>query len=371
MLDLNYQPVPVVETEGMPNDEWLKWRTTGIGGSDVSAIYEVSGWTTKRALYYAKKGLEKSVGNPFTLNFGHAVEAFVANQFQVDFEEKHKSWLEAKLGCKIASFVIYKDTMMYQHPLYPFMQANLDYRFLITTVDGATIPGIFECKTTSYHIGPEKWDNGKVPYEYELQTRHYMSVMNENFTIIACVWGNNESDFRARLVTRDLDQEEELIEMEKDFWFNHVKADNPPELSHEHAAQELEAIESYSIADRIKNGSLQEIDTSNKKLKSAVVAYQKAQERLEVLKAKAEEIEASMNLSKAEILECMASSQNEDGSFEGIIEANGNVSYIIKNKKSIRKTVDSSRLKEDLPEIYEKYIKENTSFRFAVKKIEK
>ena len=65
MLDLNYKPLEVVDTQGMPNDKWLDYRTTGIGGSDVAAIYEVSGWTTKRALYYSKMKLSKSEpGNP-------------------------------------------------------------------------------------------------------------------------------------------------------------------------------------------------------------------------------------------------------------------------------------------------------------------
>ena len=39
MLNLNYKPEPVVETEGVPYDEWENYRKNGIGGSDVCGAY--------------------------------------------------------------------------------------------------------------------------------------------------------------------------------------------------------------------------------------------------------------------------------------------------------------------------------------------
>ena len=270
----NYSPVQVVDTEGMANDVWLKYRTTGIGGSDVAAIYEVSGWTTKRALYYAKVGLEKGdASNPYTLDFGHAVEPFVAAWFQKCWEEKYKDWLEKKMGIKIDTIMIYKDTMMYQHPKYPFMQANLDYRIRVYDVNGNTYEGIFECKTTSYHIGEEKWANEQVPPDYEYQCRHYMSIMNLDFCIIAALWGNNVNDYVVRYISRDHDIEEEIIEMEEDFWYNNVLAKNPPPLSVIHAEQEMEAFKSYSIADRIKRGEMTELEPSDDAVLNAAKRY--------------------------------------------------------------------------------------------------
>lgn len=369
MLDLNYKPIEVVETEGMPYEDWLKYRTTGIGGSDVAAIYEVSGWTTKRALYYAKIGLEKDgPSNQFTLDFGHWVEPFVAQWFQHE-QEKYKKWLEKRMNIKIASLVIYKDTMMYRHPLYPWMQANLDYRCQITTDKGDVLEGIFECKTTSWHIGTEKWNDDKVPYEYELQCRHYMSVMNLDFTIIGCLWGNNENDYRVRLITRDYDIEEEMISVEKDFWNNNVLANNPPPLNEKHAAQESEAFKAYSIADRIKSGELAELDTSDEAMAKSIKAYISAQERRDSLKNAATAEEDKMSLAKIKIFECLADKMDESQKKQNFIFDNKSSSFIIKNNRIDKSGFNTSAFKEDYPELYEKYKTTSSYRKFSVEEV--
>lgn len=370
MLNLNYEPKEVVETEGMPYDEWLKYRTTGIGGSDVSAIYEVSGWTTKRALYYAKRGLEKqSASNQYTLDFGHFVEPFVAQWFKAKWEEKYKSWLEKRLGVKIKNLVLYKDTMMYQHPLFPFMQANLDYRCHIVTTSGKTLEGVFECKTTSWHIGAEKWENEKVPLEYELQCRHYMSVMNLDFTIIACLWGNNENDYRVRVVKRDLELEEEMIYTEKDFWENNVLAENPPELSVVHASQEEEAFKSYKIADRIKSGELKEIDTSDEVLKKAIKNYLSAQEKRIALNSALSSQEDEMTKAKTEILTCLAEKTDDTQKKQSFIFDKEGEAAIIKNNRIDKQGFDTNRFKEDYPDLYSQYKKVTSYRKFSVEEI--
>lgn len=370
MLNLNYQPQEVVETEGMPYEDWLKYRTTGIGGSDVSAIYEVSGWTTKRALYYAKRGLDKGeASNQYTLDFGHHVEPFVAQWFKDCWERKYKSWLEKRLNVKIKSLLIYKDTIMYRHPLFPFMQANLDYRCHIETVSGKVLEGIFECKTTSWHIGSEKWNDEKVPLEYELQCRHYMAVMNLDFTIIACLWGNNETDYRARVVKRDLDLEEEMIYMEKDFWENNVLAENPPKLSTVHAKQEEDAFKSYKIADRIKSGEITEIDTSDTVFKNAVKSYLTAQERRSALSTAIASEEDKMTLAKTEILTCLAKQLNDDVRKQSFALSDANNVILVKNNRVDKSGFDTARFKEDYPEIYEQYKKVFSYRKFSVEEV--
>ena len=369
MLDLNYKPIEVVETEGMPYEDWLKYRTTGIGGSDVAAIYEVSGWTTKRALYYAKIGLTKNEpANAYTLDFGHWVEPFVAQWFQHE-QEKYKSWLEKRMDIKIASLVIYKDTMMYRHPLHPCMQANLDYRCQITTDKGDVLEGIFECKTTSWHIGTEKWNDDKVPYEYELQCRHYMSVMNLDFTIIGCLWGNNETDYRVRLIKRDYDIEEEIISMEEDFWENNVLAHNPPPLNEKHAEQEADAFKAYSIADRIKSGELAELDTSDEVMAKSIKAYISAQERRDSLKKAADVEEDKMILAKTKMFECLADKMDESQKKQNFIFDNKGSSFIIKNNRIDKSGFNTSAFKEDYPELYEKYKTTSSYRKFSVEEV--
>lgn len=360
MLNMKYQPIPLVDTDNMPNGDWLKWRTTGIGGSDAAAIYEVSGWTTKRALYYAKIGLSKGEpSNPFTLDFGHAVEPFVATWFQMSFEKKYKKWLEKQLDVKIKRFNIFKDTWMYQHPLFPFMQANLDYRFDLVTEEGKTISGIFECKTTSHHIFYEKWGWDKAPYDYELQTRHYMSIMNLDYTIIACACGSEEKDYCARLIKRDLDLEEELIEMEMDFWENNVQARIPPELSDEHGEQELEAFISYNIGSLIAEGKLPEIKHDYRSIILAANEYREAESKAKLMDKKAKEYKEIMSSHKAVLLDVMASKPRIDCE-------DANYRYTITRKVSAQKRIDSKRIKEERQDIYTEYLKNTPTEKFSV-----
>lgn len=371
MLNLNYKPKELVETEGMPNDVWLKYRTTGIGGSDVSAIYEVSEWTTKRALYYAKLGLDKdSPTNQYTLDFGHWVEPFVAQWFQHEWESKYKSWLEIQMGIKIKNLTIYKDTMMYQHPLYPFMNANLDYRVCIIDENDNIHEGIFECKTTSHHIGNDKWDNKKVPFEYELQCRHYMSVMNLDFTIIGCLWGNNEADYRVRYIKRDYDFEEDIIANEKDFWENNVLAHNPPELSIEHAAQEEAAFTSYSIADKIKSGEITEIGVSDDDLKDVLKQYLEAQDRKEALSSALDAENKKMQVAKVKILEYLAPQSDESIKKQQFLIKNQNKSFSVKNNRVDKSGFNTSQFKEDYPDMCEKYKKISSYRTFSLQEIE-
>lgn len=77
----------------------------------------------------------------------------------------------AQIFAKKTGFSVYRDQTMYQHPLFPFMLADVD-RF-IHLPDGST--AILECKTAHFDTMC-KWANGAVPRHYELQVRHYMWI---------------------------------------------------------------------------------------------------------------------------------------------------------------------------------------------------
>lgn len=114
---------------------------------------------------------------------------------------------------------------MYQHPFFPFLIADVD-RF-VTLPDGRK--AILECKTAHYDM-QFKWANGAVPRHYELQVRHYMSVMNIDVAFIACLFSNNENDFVWQKIERDLEEEENTIMELAAFWNNHVMARVEPPL---------------------------------------------------------------------------------------------------------------------------------------------
>lgn len=48
------EPLVLVETAELTEEEWLSYRRRGIGGSDVAALLGISPWRTARDLYYDK-----------------------------------------------------------------------------------------------------------------------------------------------------------------------------------------------------------------------------------------------------------------------------------------------------------------------------
>ena len=212
-LDLNYQPVPLVDTTKLTNDEWLDWRRKGIGGSDVAVALNQSPYRTARDLYYDKIGRlpqiddeEKSI----TFEIGHLLEDVVAQIF-----------------AKKTGLTVYEDHMMYQHPLFPFMIADVD-RFVLLP-DGRK--AILECKTSHYNNMKTSWFNGAVPKHYELQVKHYLSVMNLDVAYIACLFSNSETDFVWAKIERDLEEEESTILQLQEFWNNYVCSRVEPPLT--------------------------------------------------------------------------------------------------------------------------------------------
>ena len=225
MLNLNYEPeVFVDDITKITEEEGQEHRRSGIGGSDVACIYRVSPWKTANELYHEKMGHQPVVEeerNWVSLEIGHRLEELVVQIFM------------KKTGLKP-----YAVRKMFRHPLYPFMVGDIDF---FVEKDGEI--WVLECKT-SFSFNKEEWANDSIPYHYMLQGMHYMSVTNVAGVIFLCLYGNSENTFFIRTLTRDLELEEEMIELERDFWVNNVQADHEPEF-YEEPDLVLEAIKKY------------------------------------------------------------------------------------------------------------------------------
>ena len=76
-----YEPLVLVETADLSEEDWLDYRRRGIGGSDVSAIFGTSPFRTARDLYYDKLNIasvEDDEGNWVAMEMGHLLEPLVA-----------------------------------------------------------------------------------------------------------------------------------------------------------------------------------------------------------------------------------------------------------------------------------------------------
>ena len=231
MVNINYQPIGLIDTAGMSEEQWLACRAHGpngdievaVGGSDSGVICGDSGFKSRTQLYFEKRGVEirnKKPMNPDILNAGHQLEDFVANNF--------KEYMKRFCNIPYENIRIWNDTMMYQHPFYPFMLANLDRRIIVNGAEG-----ILEIKTTENLSDIKLWKAGIVPKKYEWQCRFYMAVMNLPYTYIACMWGFTVESMAVVKIERDLAIEEVMLETIYDF-VECVESGIEPPLQDEH-----------------------------------------------------------------------------------------------------------------------------------------
>lgn len=341
-LDLNYTPVEVVDTDVISRDDWLDYRRKGIGGSDVAAIFGVSPWKTGRDLYYEKIGREPVIedeSNWVALEYGTRLEDLVAEIFTF------------KTGIPTS-----KDKTMYAHGLFPFMLADVDY--FLTLPDGKK--AILECKTTAM-ANRDKWEDGAVPFYYELQVRHYMAVMNIDVAYIACLYGNNDSSFVYQRIERDLEMEEDLIQRETDFWNRYVQPRcEPPYI--EEVELVLDSIRRYQARADSKAQDVElDVDFGADLVEYLILGEQKAK-----LNEKIKQLETRQKELYAPILEQLGSS------VKGVCVSRDGKVFEVSYKPSYRTTITRDnvvRLQENFPEVYEKYATTTESRRLLIKEI--
>lgn len=179
-----------------------------IGGSDVAVVFGDSPWKSKLELYHEKSGTavpKFARKKPEDiLMAGHMLEDFVAHLF--------RPYMEKNCGIPESAITVTNDTVMYQHPDYPFALVNLDRRI---TVNG--VPGILEIKTTGNWRDIEKWKGGIVPKKYEWQCRYYMAAMDLDYCYIACTWGYSMNEMAVIKIDRDKAIEDTMMETVAEF----------------------------------------------------------------------------------------------------------------------------------------------------------
>ena len=241
-----HEPLVLVETADISEEDWLDYRRRGIGGSDVSAIFGTSPFRTARDLYYDKLNIasvEDDEGNWVAMEMGHLLEPLVAKIF------------ERKTGYRV-----YQIKKMFQHPQYPWMLADVDY--FVELPDGTT--AILEIKTTNYNARDNWWMNGKetVPVYYESQGRHYMAVTDLDRCFFCCLYGNNEEEVIIREVKRDFEYEAEMVFLEQYFWENHVQRHVPPPYTESGALIIESARKHFGPADKNAPAVALDLDTT-------------------------------------------------------------------------------------------------------------
>ena len=118
----------VVKTADLSRNEWLKYRTQGIGGSDVSIIAGINPFRSAYQLWLEKTGqAEPEEAESEYAHFGTLLEPIVRNEFT------------RRTGIKVR-----QKHMLLRSMEHPFMFADLD-----GVINEGGQMAIFEAKTAS------------------------------------------------------------------------------------------------------------------------------------------------------------------------------------------------------------------------------
>lgn len=303
-----------VSTLEMDRIEWLQLRKSGIGGSDASAILGFNRYKSAFQLYIEKTSELVEESDSEAAYWGNVLEDVVAKEFA------------KRTGKKIR-----KINRMLRHPKHYFMTANLDR-------DVVGEKAFLECKTASEYL-KDSWNGEDVPAAYLCQLQHYLAVTGYEKAYIAVLIGGN------KFVWKEVDRDDEFIELmiqhEKSFWENHVLANIPPAIDGSSSASELLA-KMYPQDD----GSAIMLDEQSNTLIEAIESLKTEEKQLEMQR---KEYENQLKMMLGE------SAEGHSDRFK--------VTY----KTIASSRLDSKRLKEEQPAIYEKYIKESLSRRLSIK----
>lgn len=310
-------PIQVVHTLDMEREEWLAYRQSGLGGSDIGSILGFNKWKSPMQVYLEKIGEHNEDINSEAAYWGNELEDLVAREYS-----------------KRTGYRVRRHNFLLQHPQYPFLQANVD-RIIIDKERGN---GVLECKTANEYT-KKYWEDDEVPPSYYLQVQHYLGVTGLKWGAIAVLIGGQ--DFRIYPIERDEEIIETIIKEATFFWNEYVEQKKMPPADGSKATSDF------------LNNLYPETKENDIALPTDALALIEQYEQAKEQAAYFDEVKKEAENKLKALL-----GENEIG-----LLSDRTVSW--KPYSSTR--IDSKRLKEEMPEIYERYAKTSNSRRFLIK----
>lgn len=307
----------LVSTENLSNEEWLRWRQKGLGGSDIAPILGISKWSSAIDIWLSKTNQkhDESVQNE-AMFWGTRLESVIRERFR---EVSGKKVIEVKA-----------------------ILQNIDHPYMIADIDGLTEddngnPAILECKCVSEHKRNE-WSDGNIPVYYMCQVQHYMAVTGLDTTYVAALVGGNS--FIIREIHADKEMQEMLVAIEADFWCKVINMERPQPDASDACKELLDSIYRGGISEQVvlPDDAIEFLDMYIE----ACAMEDSAKEKKQLASNSLKEIMGDFN---------KASCQG----------------YTVSWTPVSSERLDTKALKEAEPELYAKYCKTSTIRRFSVR----
>lgn len=330
----------IYNTKNISKEKWLKARKEGIGGSDAASVLGLNPYKSSMRVYMDKISTNH-VGNKLkdiyedeSIRDIYKHES-IKDKLEIDKEVNYKMELGNKLKNFIANEFVLKTGKkvrsingILKNDKYPFALANID-----RAVIGEK--AFLECKITNSY-SKKLWQK-EVPIYYKIQCYHYMAITGATHCYIAALIGNEE------LVIHRIDRNEELIneimDLEKMFWDKCILGEELPSPDgSEDYSKVLQVLYKDSIDEELilfEKGDL-------------LKRYDDVREFVKNLDMEKKAIEQYLQM------------QMKD--YEVAYLGDRKITW----KKQVRNTIDTKKLKQDHPEIANKYMKTTTSRVFRI-----
>lgn len=201
-------------------EDWLRNRSKGIGGSEISAVVGCNPYMDNVTLWEIKTGRRKAddISDKPYVQYGTQAEEHLRALFELRFPQYK---------------VMYEENNSFTNSRYQFAQASLDGWL----EDRSRRLGILEIKTTEIlRAGQrEKWKD-RIPQNYFCQVCFYMAVMEADFAELwaelrsnaedTCLFSGRNYHIERSEVQEDIDY---LMQKGAEFW-EYVKSDTRPPL---------------------------------------------------------------------------------------------------------------------------------------------
>lgn len=205
-------------TIAMSREQWLASRRKGIGGSDIAALLGLTQYKTPYQLWLEKTARETSDETSEPAYWGNRLEDIVADEFS------RRSGLKVQ---RVNQILVGQEDWMLGNIDRAVINPDIAKRVYLK--DGRiTTNQILECKTASGWLQKLWGDNAEsIPDYYLTQCQWYMGNTQTEICHAAVLIGGQQ--FRRYQIKFDPELFGLLVTEARRFWFEHVKADIPPE----------------------------------------------------------------------------------------------------------------------------------------------
>lgn len=189
-------------------EEWLSYRQSGIGSSEVATILGLNPWETPYQLWRRKKGLDTAKEETFAMKAGHyledAVSLFWHDETGRDIIKRSAiDWLIV-------------------NPDKPYMRVSPDRTYWLSDSRKASDKGILECKTTQMRI-----DEDDLPKHWFCQVQYQLGVAELTQGSLAWLCSGREFGYKDISLVPDFFAwiEEEITK----FWIDNIQGNVAPD----------------------------------------------------------------------------------------------------------------------------------------------